>query len=143
MIEAVLDTNVRVSGIVGIPRAASTPGELLRPWHAGAYVLVVSEPILSELARTLADPYVTARLRPFEVEAALAGLRARAVFQPITVPVDGVATRPKDDLVLAAAVNAGTAYLVTGNRPLHAIGHYEGITILSPRQFLDVLESNT
>jgi uncharacterized protein len=142
VIEAVLDTNVLVSGILGVPRATSTPGELLRRWHAGEYVLVISEHILSELARTLADPYFATRLHASEVEAALTGLRARAVLQPITARVRGVATQPKDDLVLATAVSAGAAYLVTGDRPLQSIGQYEGVAILSPRRFLDVLESS-
>ena len=71
--------------------------------------------------------------------AAILSQRQNAVVHPITVHVHGVATQPKDDLVLATAVSAGAAYLVTGDRPLQTIGQYEGVTMLSPRLFLDLL----
>jgi predicted nucleic acid-binding protein len=56
VIVAVLDTNVLASGILGIARWQSTPGELLRRWQQGAFKHVVSEAILTELVRTLANP---------------------------------------------------------------------------------------
>jgi predicted nucleic acid-binding protein len=57
------------------------------------------------------------------------------------VTVTGVATHPEDDLVLAAAVSAGADYLVTGDRKLQALDTFEGVRILSPRQFLDMIEA--
>ena len=64
MIVAVLDTNVLASGVAGIAREESTPGDLLRRWRAKAFTLVVSEPILTELVRTLTNPYFRSRLPP-------------------------------------------------------------------------------
>lgn len=139
MIWAVLDTNVLASGFVGMKRSESVPGELIRLWGDAVYVLIVSEHILIELDRTLADRYFSRKMTVAGIRAAILSLRQNAVVQQITVHVHGVATQPKDDLVLATAVSAGAAYLVTGDRPLQAIGHYEGVTILSPRQFLDLL----
>ena len=47
---------------------------------------------------------------------------------------------PKDDMVVATAVAAKADYLVTGDRRhLLPIGSYEGIQIVTPRQFLDLL----
>ena len=51
-----------------------------------------------------------------------------------------MATHPQDDLVLAAAVSAGADYLVTGDRKLLSLGRYLGVTIVSPRTFLTLLE---
>ncbi len=141
MITAVLDTNVLASAILGFPRAASTPGELLRRWYDGAFTLVVSDHILTELGRTLSDQYFTSRLAPDQIAAAFEALRVDAVIQPILIPVQGVATQPKDDVVLATALSAGADYLVTGDKPLQALGHYQAVKLLSPRQFLDLLES--
>ena len=51
------------------------------------------------------------------------------------VPLD-----PKDDKIVATAVKAGAGYLVTGDRThLLALGEYEGIKIITPRAFLDLL----
>jgi putative PIN family toxin of toxin-antitoxin system len=141
VITAVLDTNVLASAILGLPRPTSTPGELLRRWYGGAFTLIVSEHILSELGRTLSDRYFTSRLEPDQVTAAFEDLRVDAVMQPIRISVQGVATQPKDDLILAAALSAGADYLVTRDKPLQALGHYQTVRLLSPRQFLDLLES--
>jgi uncharacterized protein len=51
------------------------------------------------------------------------------------VPLD-----PKDNMIVATAVKAGADYLVTGDRRhLLALGEYEGIKIVSPRRFLELL----
>lgn len=46
---------------------------------------------------------------------------------------------PEDDLVLAAAVSARADYRVTGDSKLQLRGRYQGVIILSPRAFLDLL----
>jgi putative PIN family toxin of toxin-antitoxin system len=140
LIRAVLDANVLVSGIVGFLVPASTPGELLRLWRDGAFVLIVSEPILSEVGRTLSKPYFRRRLTDEQVAAALRLLREEATQQPITVSVSGVATQPEDDLILATAASAQADYLVSGDDKLQRLGAFQGVTILSPRAFLQLLD---
>ncbi len=61
MITAVLDTNVLASGFV---RPEPPPGHLLLTWRARSYLLVVSEPILAELARTFEEPSFAQHLTP-------------------------------------------------------------------------------
>ena len=141
MIVAVLDTNVLASGVAGIARPESTPGELLRLWRAKAFTLVVSEPILAELVRNLTNSYFASRLSPADINSALVRLRTESRVQPMTVQVSGVATHPQDDAILATALSARSAYLVTGDRPLLARGAYGGTRLLTPRQFLAVLGS--
>lgn len=143
MIVAVLDTNVLASGILGIARPESTPGELLRRWRAKAFTLVVSEPILVELARTLANPYFSSRLSPADIAAALAQLQTDAQIQQLTVEVSGIASHPQDDEILATALSAQAEYLVTGDTPLRNRGIYEGTHLLSPRQFLELLDHHS
>ena len=141
MIVAVLDTNVLASAALGVGRPESTPGELLRRWRAKEFVLVISEPIMTELARTLTSPYFAARIAPGEVETLLARVRAQARIEPIAASLTGVASHPEDDLILATALNARADYLATGDRALLAWGSYEGARLLSPRQFLAILEA--
>ncbi len=140
MIVAVLDTNVLASGFIGEDKPDSTSGELVRRWRAKAFTLVISEHILAELADTFTDPYFTRRLAAPAIAAALDSLRLDAVMQPVTVDVAGVASHPEDDVVLATALSAGAPYLVTGDTPLQERGSYRGTRLLSPRQFLQLLE---
>jgi len=137
MIRAVLDTNVLASGLIS---AGTAPGHLLSLWEANAFELTVSHHIMVELERTLAKPYFESRFHAGERERAIERLRAYARSTAITVVVEGVATHPEDDLVLATAISAGATVLVTGDRGLREVGAYRGVTILTPREFSTLLE---
>lgn len=140
MIRVTLDTNVLVSGFVGRYSNTSTPGALIRAWRRGLFQLAVSEVLLEEFQYTLEQPYFRQRMTDTEITDAQALLRAEALVVERTVTVEGVATHPEDDRILATAVSAQSAYLVTGDRGLHGVGHYRGVQLLSPREFLDLLE---
>ena len=139
MITAVLDTNVLASGIVGFRNPASVPGQLWRAWRQSRFELIVSEPILTELSRTLSKRYFRRRLTAQQLRRTQRLLRRRAVSVRITTVVTGVATHPEDDLILSTAISAQAGYLVTGDHQLRFLGSHGNIAILSPREFLDVL----
>jgi uncharacterized protein len=64
-------------------------------------------------------------------------LRVRIVEPtPLSSPVS---RGPDDDVVLATAVAAGATVVVTGDRDLLVIDRYNGIDIVSPRDFLSRL----
>ena len=101
--------------------------------------MIVSEPIIAEFTRTLRRPYFRARVNEVQIAAALALLGTEARIVSLSSVVTGVAAHPEDDFVLATAVSAHADYLVTGDAALLRIGSYEGVRILSPRAFLDLL----
>lgn len=136
MIRAVLDTNVLASGFV---RPEPPPGQLLLAWRARLYLLVISEPILAELTRTFEEPYFAQHLTPSQRGNNIALLRHEAIITPLTSLVQGVAAHREDDLVLATAVSGSVRYLVSGDRPLRKLEEYRGVSIISPREFLEVL----
>lgn len=144
MIRAVLDTNVLVSGLVGLELGTSAPGIIVSRWLAGAGVgpfeLVVSPHILAELERTLTKPYYRTRRLLTHIEAAERFVTSVATIVVPTIVVSGVAPHLEDDLVLASAVSAEADYLVTGDKRFQEIGSYGGVIILSPRAFLELLE---
>jgi predicted nucleic acid-binding protein len=78
------------------------------------------------------DPNEIAQLRQF--------LESELVSIQITVEVHGLATHPEDDLILATEASARADHLVTGDRQLLALGSHAGALIVSPRQFLTVLQ---
>ncbi len=51
----------------------------------------------------------------------------------------GVCRDPKDDMVLDCAVQAAAQYIVSGDRDLLVLGRYAGISIVTPRAFLNVI----
>jgi putative PIN family toxin of toxin-antitoxin system len=139
MILAAVDTNVLASGAVRSRRDVA-PVQFIDAWRAGLFTMVVSDYLLDvELPRTLAKPYFTQRLTQTDVDQFLFLLRTETVVTPIMTQVHGVATHREDDLILAAAVSARADYLVTGDTQLQRLGSYEGVTILSPRAFVDLL----
>lgn len=140
MSTVVLDTNVLASGFIRREQT-SPPIAIVDAWRTRSYTLVISEHILTELAHTLERPYFRRYLTQAQIEADLALLRRQAIVAPITVTVTGVATHPEDDLILATAVSAEADYLVTGDAKLQQLNIYEGVTILSPRAFLNLLNS--
>jgi putative PIN family toxin of toxin-antitoxin system len=109
-------------------------------WRNGLYILTVSHHILTELARTLEEPYFSKRLTPTQRANNIALVRDEAILIAINVDIHGVATHPEDDLVLATAVSGRVQYLVTGDTKLQKLKTYEGVTIVSPREFLDTIQ---
>lgn len=135
MISAVLDTNILASGTV---TASTPPGQILDAWHDGQFELVTSEHIIDELERTLQKPYFQKYVAANDIASFIDLLRNEAIVIPITVNIEGLATHPEDDLILATAVSAKADYLVTGDGPLlRKVGNsYQGVTILTPSDFL-------
>ena len=138
MLRVVLDTNVIVSALLS---PSGAPGRILERLLGGAFELVMSPHLLDELKRALGYSKVKRylRLTADERETLLAQL------ETIADPVQGdlalsVDVRDRQDLaVLAAAVEGRAEYVVTGDKDLLVLGQYEGIAIVSPRAFLDVL----
>lgn len=141
MIRVTIDTSSLAPSIRRVSQPQSALSPILRAWHAGQYELVISEHILAELERALSTPYFSRFLSPGDREAAIEALRIDATVVDITVVVEGVATHPEDDLVLATAVSGHVDYLVTLDRHLLRLGSYEGVRIVSTRQFLAILEA--
>ena len=133
----VLDANTLASGAVA--PEGGTLATLIDSWQLGWFSVVLSSPILAELERALTDTYFTQRLSVADIAAYLALVRQTATITPISVEVQGVATHPEDDLVLAAALSAKADYLVSGDKKLQKLGSYQGVAIVSPRGFVDAL----
>jgi uncharacterized protein len=140
--KAVLDSSVLVSAFL---TPAGTPATLLARARAGAFSLCLSQYILAETAASLhrqrqrgRRQYTTEEVAEFCILLTLVAERIESRLPNIrAVPLD-----PKDDMVVATAVAAGADYLVTGDRRhLLPLDSYQGIRIVSPRAFLDLLQA--
>jgi putative PIN family toxin of toxin-antitoxin system len=141
VLRAVLDANVFVSAAV---RPVGTPGRLLRGFLTGEwpFELVTSPEIVDEVRRALAYPrvrkLVTGDLDP---ETWFLDLVSLSDVVDDTGRSAGISSDPDDDRYVAAAVEGRAQFIVTGDHDLLVIGEHEGIRVVSPRSFLDLLEA--
>jgi len=103
--------------------------------------MALSEHILGDIEHTFDRPYFHARLSATEKAAILRLLRVHAGLVTPDPSVRGVCRDPDDDPVIGTAVAATADYLVTGDGDLLALGEYQGVRIVSARQFLAVLDA--
>lgn len=132
----VVDTNTLASGALG--RTESPPTAVVDAWREGLFTLVVSLDIVVELARTLAKPYFAARIDPEVVVAFLQLVTRTSESVKIDGTITGIATHTEDDRILEAAVIGKATYLVTGDAKLQNLKEFDGVLIVSPRQFHDL-----
>jgi uncharacterized protein len=138
MLRAVLDSSVLVSGFL---TDGGTTAALLSRYRQGAFVCCCSPWIVAETERALLRPRNMRRYRYRleDVQQFLDGLAGSAQFFRDATQVPGVTRHPSDDRVIACAVAARAEYLVTGDDDMLVIGEHKGITIVTPRQFLDLI----
>lgn len=128
----VVDTNVFVAALIakGLCHEVVIRG-------LGSCTVATSKALLDELERTLRAKFT---LGPAGT-AFLAQLRLRVrLVEP--APLQSRVSRDVyDDMVLATAVAANANLIVTGDQDLLVIGRFQGIDIVSPRDFLSRLSS--
>lgn len=76
---------------------------------------------------------------PEQADAIVRGLRRLATLVALTGQSGWVPSDPEDDKFIEAAVVGNAHLIVSGDRHLLEFGSLEGITILTPRQFLERL----
>ena len=132
---AVLDPNVLIASLVS---RGGAPARIVSQWFAGAFELIVSEALLSELERALAYPKVRARVSEDEAAEFTALLREGATLasDPPTPPQRSADSN--DDYLLALA-ESQQARLVSGDR--HLLVLQADLPVFTPREFLDVLDA--
>lgn len=138
VLKAVIDTNVILSGSVA---KSGSPYEILEAWRRGDFFLLSREDIVAEVIEVLGRPYyrekrgVTDEITSRIEEALKTG--ALQTKGELTVRV--VAEDPDDDKFLACAVEGGADYIVSGDHHLLNLVAYEGVPIVRPTVFLQIL----
>jgi hypothetical protein len=137
-VRAVLDTNVLVSSLVA---EQGPPRQILDAWLEGLYTLVTSLYLMEELVHVLSYPRIAERLRLKEgkLAAILAALLSKAEVTSGQLRLPGVTRDPKDDSIVACAVEGEADYIVSGDQDLLVLDEYEGIQVVTPRQFVEIL----
>ena len=140
MPKAVLDTSVLVSAFLR-HRPGGASFDLLRLAAAGAFEFFLSDDILEETAGVLLRPgrlrerYIYTDDQVVEYCRDL-GRLARVVE---AVPDVRVVRDPNDDMIVGCALAANADYLVSRDKDLLSLGAHEGISIVDPEAFLQIL----
>lgn len=129
---AVFDTNIFVSGHFW----KGSPYRCVMAAEAGLVLLILSDPIVSELREKLTEKFGVPAV---EVDAIIARLNARAEHVSALGRSGWVTQDPDDDKFIDAALTSGATIIVSGDRHLLALDSVEGIRIVTARQFLDLL----
>lgn len=129
----VLDTNVLLSGLM-LPD--STPGRIVAAWRRRNFDLLVSEPMLEEIARMLAYPKIRKRVGwdSEHISRYIALLRFEAEVVPIAGGEADVPADPNDNHLLATLIAGKADWLITGDSDLDELsGQYP---IIAPGEFV-------
>jgi putative PIN family toxin of toxin-antitoxin system len=116
MTRVVIDANVFASAAAGHPHSPSR--RLLNALAAGRIEVVLCDRILQEVDRALERPYFIARVTPIERRMLGAVLRAVAEMLPDPVAPRATVRDPRDDYLVALAIEAQAEAIVTGDRDL-------------------------
>jgi len=130
-VKVVVDTNVLVAGLLS---PFGPPGEILRMVASGTLRLCFDARILTEYEEVLARP----KFR-FNIEQTRA-LMYHIQAEGFSVPSNPLPVRlpdPSDEPFLESAVTGKADCLITGNTRHFPSARREGMTVLSPREFLD------
>jgi putative PIN family toxin of toxin-antitoxin system len=140
-----LDTNVWVSAFIN---PHGFPARLKDAWITGQFDVVVSTPLLEEIADVLTRPRIQAKygLSTEEIEQFLRLLQKRALHVTPTGDLH-LCRDPDDDLILETAVLGSAQYIVSrdddlkGDDDLVAQMRSRGVEMLSVQHFLERLEA--
>jgi uncharacterized protein len=128
---AVIDTNVYVSALVfgGVPRSVFEHAE------KGTFALAVSAAIQEETARILREKFGWSTAKCTEA------LKPMWEIADVVIPQCNLSVLEDetDNRILECADEAGADFVVSGDNDLLSLTSFEGIAILTVRQFLDRL----
>jgi putative PIN family toxin of toxin-antitoxin system len=132
----VLDTNVWISGIFF---AGGTPSRILQAWRDKQFEIICTPEVLAEIEAKLREKTIEFGADLADAEGWIDYIHTYArIIQGVEIEA-GACRDPKDEKFLAAAIGGGATHIVSGDRDLQAINEYQGIKILSPRSFYNLL----
>jgi putative PIN family toxin of toxin-antitoxin system len=141
LLRAVVDTNILVRAVI---KPLGSVGPVLRRLGDGAYVLLYSEPLLTELVDVLNRPRIRGKYGlaadDIETVVALVLLRGEGIMpmRRVTICRD-----PKDNMILEAAADGHADVIVSGDKDLLDLEAFEEIPIVTPADFLTRLNEAT
>ena len=141
MIRVVLDTNVFVSAILS---PEGQPARILELALEGRMKVVVSPSIVREIWQVFQYQKIKRllkkrKLTPLEVEDAILKILKVAFLTLDQLHLEGITSDPADDMVICCAVEGQAHFIISGDKALTDLNSYQGIQIIEPAAFLQLI----
>ncbi len=138
MLRVVLDANIFVSTVV---RPHSELAKILMLAREERIKLVLSNQILSEVKAVLLYPRISKRhhLTPKEIDEFLQKTARISIITSGKIEINQIKQDPSDNKYLAAAVEGKADFIVSGDHHLKDLKTFQGIRILDPAAFLELM----
>jgi putative PIN family toxin of toxin-antitoxin system len=135
-----IDTNIFISYLLKSDEE-TTITRIIEAAFENKYTLLLPHEVIAELDRKLSEKkYLASRITKEEAQEFTELLTMIAEEIPaITEEIPRVSSDKKDDYLLAYALVGKADYLVSGDEILQKINEVENITIVSPAEFLIIL----
>lgn len=139
MLKIVLDTNVLVSALMN---PHGTPAQIIDYVFENKIRLFISPPIVEELERILNYPKLMKRhgLEREKLKEFISDLLSIMLLIEGEETIEVIMEDPSDNKYLSCALNAKADFIISGDVHLLRLGEYGGIQIVTPAQFLEIME---
>ena len=139
MFKIVLDTNVLVSALIN---PHGKPAQIINYVFENKIRLFTSPSIMEELERVLSYPKLMKRhgLNSEELKEFICDLLSIMSLIEEEKIIEVIMEDPSDNKYLSCAIDAKVDFIISGDIHLLNLGEYEGIRIVTPAQFLEIME---
>ena len=139
MFKIVLDTNVLVSALIN---PHGKPAQIINYVFENKIRLFTSPSIMEELERVLSYPKLMKRhgLDSEELKEFISDLLSIMSLIEEEKIIEVIMEDPSDNKYLSCAIDAKVDFIISGDIHLLNLGEYEGIRIVTPAQFLEIME---
>lgn len=136
MIKVVIDTNIFISSLIGNGNSSLILDLLCEK----EFNLIISHALLDELSMVLLRPKFQEYFTYAEIKELTCLIQSYACIPPSSANIH-ICRDPKDDIVLECAIDGKADFIVTGDDDLLCLNPFRDIHILTPAQFVQLLES--
>jgi len=139
MFKIVLDTNVLVSALIN---PHGKPAQIINYVFENKIRLFTSPSIMEELERVLSYPKLMKRhgLNSEELKEFISDLLSIMSLIEEEKIIEVIMEDPSDNKYLSCAIDAKVDFIISGDIHLLNLGEYEGNRIVTPAQFLEIME---
>ena len=133
MLKLVIDTNIFVSGVLV---EGGNPSVIIKAWkRTQKYQLFVTEEIIQEVLRVMQRLNVN----PDIIADWDRVIRKNAISVIPTKKIEAIKDDPSDNKFLECAIEVSADYIVSGDKHLKGLKEFNGIKIVSAKEFLGIL----
>lgn len=139
-LRVVLDTNVLISA--SFRKISPIPNQIYQALKSQQFILIMSTLILEEIEDVLNRKKIVKRthMKTHKRKQFIVEITSISVLVSGKISVEVIKEDPDDDKLIAAALEGKADYVVSGDKHLLNLKEYQGIKILSPRDFVKILK---